>query len=265
MDPKPHGHEDLETVRRTFEAFGRDDPLYAALTRAETRGNRWDPEAFFQTGRAQIAKVMAYVAGLGLDPPRGRALDFGCGAGRLTQGLAEHFEEAVGVDIAESMIETARSFNQHGERVRYEVNTAPDLRRFPDASFDFIYTNKVLQHIPPEYQERYVAEFVRLLTPRGLAVFQLRNGPRIRPGSLRAWLYTLNRRHFRRLAQRLRGRAPYEMHYLARERVEEIVAAAGGRVLDVVDLSSRRPGKSLRFCVARRSAPDLAGAAAPRA
>ena len=243
----------LEAVRRTFEAFGAEDPLYAALTRSECAGQRWDPEAFFATGRAQIARVMAYVAGLGLAPGRERALDFGCGAGRLTQGLAEHFASAVGVDIAASMVETAQRYNRHGERVRYVVNTAPDLRIFDDSSFDFIYTNKVLQHIPPEYQAGYVQEFVRLLRPGGVAVFQMRNGPRIRPGSVRAWLYTLNRRHIRRIAQRLRGRAPYEMHYLARSRVEELVAAAGGRVIDVVDLSAGQRGKSLRYCVGRQA------------
>lgn len=243
--------EELEKVRQVFERFGSEDPLYAALTRNELRGNRWDPDEFFATGRAQIQRVMEYVAALGLAPGRGRALDFGCGAGRLTQGLAEHFHEAVGVDIAESMVNAARGFNRHGERVSFLVNTAPDLGLFPAGSFDFVYTNKVLQHIPPDIQERYVGEFVRVLRPGGVAVFQMRNGPRIRPGSLRAVLYTLNRRHFRRFAQRIRGRAPYEMHYLARARVEECVAAAGGRIVDVVDLSPHRPGKSLRYCATR--------------
>lgn len=247
----PAAEKDLAAVRRTFESFGLDDPMYAALTRSECRGNRWDPEAFFETGRTHVRRVMEYVGSLGVEPARGHALDFGCGAGRLTQGLAEHFDAVTGVDIAESMVEAARRFNQHGERVRYVTNAAPDLRIFPDASFDFIYTVKVLQHIPPELQTRYVSEFVRLLRPGGLAVFQMRNGPRIRPGSARARLYALNRKYLRRLLQRLRGRAPYEMHYLARSRVEEVVVTAGGRIIDVVDLSARRPGKSLRYCVAK--------------
>ncbi len=37
------------------------------------------------------------------------------------------------------------------------------LRSFQDNSFDFIYSNIVLQHIEPDVSERYVREFVRLL------------------------------------------------------------------------------------------------------
>ncbi len=241
----------LEPVRRVFEAFGREDPLYAALSRKRYRGNRWDPEEFFRTGREEIARVMEYLAGSGVRPAGGRALDFGCGVGRLTQALAEHFDRVVGVDIARSMIERAREFDTHGGRVRYVVNTASDLWDFGDASFDFVYSNKVLQHIPPEAQATYVEEFVRVLRPGGVAVFQTRNGPGIRPGTPRAWLYMLNRRYLRRLFQRIRGRPPYEMHYIAQARVEEAVREAGGRVVDVVDLSEGTPRKSLRYCVRR--------------
>ena len=241
----------LRSVRGVFEGLGRDDPMYAALSRNASRGNRWDPEAFFETGRTEIGDVMSYVASLGLPLQRGRALDFGCAVGRLTQALADHFRETVGVDIATSMVERAREYNAHGDRVTYVANAAPDLSLFDSASFDFIYSNKVLQHIPPENQLGYMREFVRVLRPGGVAVFQTRNGPVVRPGTPRALLYRLNRMYFRRFAQRIRGRPAYEMHYAARARVEEEVCAAGGRIVDVVDLSRGRPSKSLRYCVVR--------------
>lgn len=246
---------DLEAVRRTFEQFGRTDPLYAALSRRGRQHNRWDPEAFFETGRREIDSVLDRIAQLGVRPVAGRALDFGCAVGRLTQALGVHFAEAVGVDIAEAMVARAREYNQHGERVSYIVNTGPDLRVLADASFDFIYTNKVLQHIPPAHQATFIAEFVRLLRPGGVAVFQTRNGPLIRPATLRAWLYTLNRVHIRRLTQRLRRRPPYEMHYIARSLVEQVVTAAGGRMLAVDDLSAGRPNRSLRYIIEREPAP----------
>jgi SAM-dependent methyltransferase len=240
----------LDEVRRVYEKLGREDPLYAVLTSHGMRGNRWDPETFFATGRQEVDGVLAYLHGLGRRPAGGRALDFGCGVGRLTQALAEHFDHVVGVDISYTMVEAAQRFDRHDGRVRYLVNTEPDLRLLEDASFDFVYSSITLQHIPPEPAARYVAEFIRVLRPGGLAVFQARNGPLIRPGTLRALLYRLRREHFRRFWQRLRGRLPYEMHALARPRVEEVVAAAGGRLLDVVDLD-RRPGRSYRYCATR--------------
>lgn len=245
------GGSSLEPVREVFEDFGRDDPMYAALTRGGRDNNRWDPVEFFENGRQEIRDVLLYLGSLGLEPARGRALDFGCAVGRLTQALGDHFEEVVGIDIAESMVEAARRYDRHEGRVTYLQNSRPDLALLESGSFDFVYTNKVLQHIPPGPQAAYIREFMRVLRPGGVAVFQLRNGPRIRPGSLRARIYTLNRRHFRRLAQRVRGRKPYEMHYLARATVEQAVTDAGGRVADVVDVSRARPNKSLRYCAVK--------------
>lgn len=242
---------DLGPVREAFERFGAEDPMHAALTRAGTEDNRWDPEAFFENGRQEITDLLEYVGSLTAELRRDRALDFGCAVGRLTQALADHFREAVGVDIASAMIEAARAHNRHGGRVRYILNTAPDLDLLETASFDLVYTNKVLQHIPPAAQYAYIREFMRVLRPGGVAVFQTRNGPRIEPGTPRALLYTINRRYIRRLSQRLRGRVPYEMHFVARARVEEEVARAGGRTVDVVDLSRGRAGKSLRYCAVR--------------
>lgn len=238
---------ELDPVREAFEAWGRDDPLYAVLTSRNRRGNRWDPGAFFERGRQEMGEVVTYLGKLGLQLGIRHALDFGCGVGRLTQALAEDFEDVIGVDIARSMVEKAREFNRHGPRVRYIVNTAPDLALFGDDRFDFVYSSKVLQHIPPAVVETYVREFFRVLRPGGVAVFQMRSGPRVEPGSLRAGLYSLRRRRLRRLWQRIRGRAPYEMHYLARERIEEIVAEAGATLLDVQDVSRGR-GKSFRYC-----------------
>ena len=73
----------------------------------------------------------------------------------------------VGVDVAASMIEHARELNRHGERCTYISNSADDLSIFADGTFDFILTELVLQHLPPELMFRYVGEFVRVLRPGG--------------------------------------------------------------------------------------------------
>ena len=71
--------------------------------------------------------MLGEVEASGLRVPHHQALDFGCGVGRLTQALAEHFERVAGVDIAASMIARARQENRHGDRVRYVVNERSDL------------------------------------------------------------------------------------------------------------------------------------------
>jgi SAM-dependent methyltransferase len=241
----------LEHVRQVYEELGREDPMYAALTSARHSGNRWDPEAFFRRGREEITHVLDYLGALGLSRGTGSALDFGCGAGRLTQALADHFARVTGIDISSTMIENARRWDRHEGRVDYVVNTRPDLGTLSDASFDLVYSAKTLQHIPPANAANYIREFMRVLRPGGIAIFQLRNGPRILPGTIRAWLYHVRRHHLRRLARRIRRRPLYEMHYLARSQVEAAIHEGGGRTVDVVDLSRGRPGRSLRFCAIR--------------
>jgi hypothetical protein len=58
-------------------------------------------------------------------------------------------------------------------RVTFHHNPAPDLRLFDDHTFTFIYSTLVLQHMAPALSRGYVAEFLRVLAPRGLAVFQV--------------------------------------------------------------------------------------------
>lgn len=254
----------LDFVKRTYEKWGSVDPMYAVLTRHDRAGSRWDTGEFFHHGRQEVAAVAADLEALGIRLC-GRALDFGCGVGRLSQALAEHVDEVLGVDIAKSMVEAARSHNSHPDRVRYLVNSRPDLAILDDASFDFVYSNITLQHIPPRYARTYICEFFRVVRPGGCVLFQMRSGPRIRPGSLRAFLYRLNREHVRHILQRLRGRPPYEIHFIAREQVEQLIADAGGRLVDVAEVGGRRR-RNYRYCAIRPAgpAPTTASAGAPR-
>jgi SAM-dependent methyltransferase len=239
----------LEHVRKVYEELGREDPMYGVLTADRFRGNRWDPEEFFARGRAEIDELLGYTERLGWRLERGAALDFGCGVGRLTQALAEHFEEVVGVDISSTMIGAARRHDKHPDRIRFIVNATADLAVLESASFDLIYSNITLQHVPPAAVEAYIGEFVRLLRPGGLAIFQMRSGPRIERGTLRAHLYTLRREYLRRFWKRLMGRPAYEMHFLAPSRIAEVVSWHGGRIIDIVDVSKAKNGASLRYCV----------------
>ena len=155
--------------------------MWAVLTGPLGADRRWDPEAFFRTGVDEIDAVLARVAALGGPAGPGRALDFGCGLGRLTQPLARRFGGADGVDIAEGMIRRARELNRAGDACRYHLNERDDLAVFADGQFDFVYSSIVLQHMEPRYSERYIREFFRLLAPGGIAVFQIPAEPAVDP------------------------------------------------------------------------------------
>jgi len=242
----------LGVVKDTYEKLGQDDPLYAILSQKRFRHNRWDLGEFFQTGKREIREVLQYVDRLGLPLQQQRALDFGCGVGRLSQALADHFERVVGVDISQSMVRRAEQCNVHGNRVRYLANAADNLEILDDDSFDFIYSNITLQHIPPESAGEYIREFFRVLRRGGLAVFQVPSGRPYKAGSLAAWIYMVRRRYLRRIWKMARGLPPVEIHYIARARVEHIVHQSGGRIVDIVDVGKgRRRGRNFRYCATK--------------
>lgn len=166
----------MDELQRSWDELGKVDPLWAILGDPDKMGGRWDLHEFFKTGEEEVAAVLQYVDSLHLPLARRRALDFGCGVGRVTRALGRHFEECSGVDIAPSMIRLAQEYNRQGSRCQYYLNESDDLRLFDDNRFDFIYSSNVLQHIHPRYSRNYLKEFVRLLAPGGVLVFQIPSG-----------------------------------------------------------------------------------------
>ena len=98
----------LKDVQKTYEAYGKEDPLYAVLSRKDAKDNKWDADEFYATGRQEIADAMSHLAKLGVEVNKGRAMDFGCGVGRLTQALCQDFSKAVGNLLSAGRIELVR-------------------------------------------------------------------------------------------------------------------------------------------------------------
>jgi len=162
----------LWQVQRHWDELAKADPFWAVLTDSGREGKRWTIDEFFSTG---VAEAGADVDRARQQEPRlarTSALDFGCGAGRLTRGLAQHFARVTGVDISGRMIALARDHNRDA-RVSFIHNPRPHLRVFPGGSFDFVYSRITLQHIAPKYTKGYLREFVRVLAPGGVLLIQV--------------------------------------------------------------------------------------------
>jgi len=171
----------LRGVASSWESYAKGDPLWAVLTWPDKKGNKWNPEDFFAVGRRDVEALLAYLQSIGASPRLGRALDFGSGAGRLSQALAAHFAEVHGVDISPSMVRTAVKLNRYPRRCQFHLNKTEDLRLFPDNTFDFILSLITLQHVPRKYALQYIAEFVRTTAPGGIIVFQVPDSQRDAP------------------------------------------------------------------------------------
>ena len=207
-------------------------------------------EEFFPTGQADVSRLFERLSASGLEPVPGRALDFGCGLGRITQALAGRFDEVDGVDIAASMIEGATRLNHHGARCRYHLNRAPDLRLFPDRTFDLVHSVMTLQHMVPRLALEYVGEFVRVIKVGGVLAFQIPCGP---APTLKALVRTLMPTFARRLYWRLRRRHPIEMFSIPSARVNERLHLAGAVTKGAHPETSAGPNYRSIFYLATRT------------
>lgn len=246
----PGMSRELERLRATWGALGKDDPLWAILSHPGKRGGGWNLDEFFAAGESEIAVLEPYLAHFGLPQQRDRALDFGCGVGRVTRALATRFAAVIGVDVSASMIARARELNARFSNIHFVENPHAHLGFAADASVDLVYSHLTLQHIPPELQATYLAEFMRVLAPDGLAVLQfacgfdstwrgrlLRALPNRALNPLRRWVH--------------RRRTVFEMHVLAESEVERIIATHGRRVIHIEDIPSAGAGyHGRRFFIA---------------
>jgi SAM-dependent methyltransferase len=156
-----------------WEDAARKDPLWAILSDPAKKDRGWKLGEFFETGRREISLLLHQLEALGASPRRGTALDFGCGVGRLSQALAPSFDRVTGIDISPTMVRLADLLNQWPNKVQYLLNADANLSVVPSESQDFIYSDVVLQHVPPEQARRFIGEFFRVLSRGGVVVFQL--------------------------------------------------------------------------------------------
>jgi SAM-dependent methyltransferase len=239
-------------VVRRWTRLGAADPLWAALT-GPGRG-RWDPVEFLRTGRVEVAGVLELLARRGVAPKLGAALDFGCGPGRLTAGLAAAgFGRVVGVDVAPTMLARARELVDD-DRCEFVLDTGEELATVPDASMDLVYSSRVLQHLPPQLARGYVRHFLRVAAPGGLVVFQLPQGPVGPVGTLMRALPA---------AALDRARSGMPMHGADPAAVTRAIAAAGGVTVAIEEDAGAGPRWRSHLYIARSS--DAAADGAPGA
>jgi len=225
----------LDKINKDWTKLGEKDPLWAVLVDPSKRNGGWDPDEFLATGQREVDVALARLDQFGGTPvTRETALDFGCGAGRLSQALAKHYEKVIGIDISAPMLATARRLDRTGGRCVFVHNTRPELATIPDASVDLVFTSLVLQHVPPDLAETYLREFGRVIRPGGALVALM-------PAATRATIKGLVFRYAPHqvvalLQKRVLGYpAPMRMTTIPTDQMRAILAGAGLVVLGAAE------------------------------
>ena len=91
-----------------------------------------------------------------------RALDLGCGDGRLTAEMADAGAKPVGVEIADAALDRARaSYSELDFRLAPIEGPLP----FEDGSFELVWASEVIEHVADT--ARWLSEARRVLAPGG--------------------------------------------------------------------------------------------------
>lgn len=176
---------------KTWDELAKLDPLWIILVRPGKKHGGWDPVEFFLTGEREISAILEKCAHFGIAPRSyDRVLDFGCGVGRLTRAWSVKFSHCVGVDVSAEMVRLAQQLNKGFPNCEFVTNDSDHLP-FPDDSFDLVSSFIVLQHLSSQREIlAWIAEFVRVLRPGGVIIFQLPDRPSFRrsiQGRRRLW------------------------------------------------------------------------------
>lgn len=164
-----------------WRELGESQPYWGVLTQPDYRTENLTAaslETFYATGAEYIEGVVEQLERLTGARPSGRGLDFGCGAGRLTEAMSAYCD-AIGYDISPGMLAKAR---ERGGKGTY-------VGEMPAGPFDWINTFIVLQHIPPARGMGLIEQLMERLAPGGHLSLQVTiwREPHLIPPSASGW------------------------------------------------------------------------------
>jgi SAM-dependent methyltransferase len=186
----------LSATDRQWIKWAKENPYYGVLGIESTAVD--DPEVkarFFETGRDDLRRAIEGVEAMFGLINRGAALDFGCGVGRILKSMAREFRTTWGVDVADEMLETARKNCRSVGDVRL-AKSVSDVAA-SGASFDFVHSYIVLQHIRPRQGIPIIIDLIKLLKPGGLFALHFTIGDsRIKTRRLNYFRYRIRPLHW---------------------------------------------------------------------
>lgn len=160
-------------VRRAAHLLHKKGALTVGPNHKAPRLGGEASEQFFENGRRQVARLARDVeTHTGCTFESRRALDFGCGVGRLALPLAERCEYVYGLDVSHPSLDAAAKRAKHRRLSNVEWLDATRLAEL-SGRYDLVISLLVFQHIPSREGERIFDMLVKGLRPDGVGAIQL--------------------------------------------------------------------------------------------
>jgi SAM-dependent methyltransferase len=213
----------IEKIREAWSHLGNEKPHYSVLTNQQYLPENLDAsiDTFWATGMQEAAILQKVLARYGLSELSGKScVEYGCGVGRVTMGLANCFGQVHGYDISSGHLAVAR------ERVvtlgvsNVCFHSCADSVLMDLEPCDCFYSRIVFQHNPPPVIAGLIRKALDSLNTGGIALFQV---PTYGVGytfQLEKWLKAKNE-------------LGMEMHCLPQPVIFKLIADSGCELLEV--------------------------------
>jgi len=150
--------------------------------------------------------------------PMGRILDFGCGIGRIHNGLklfdSKPFDYYVGLDISPHYLSIFRKSNPNVCLVLVKDLKIPLLAN----DFDTIICYSVFTHMYPKHMDDILKEFNRVIKPKGRALISIFEREVVGVEEIHNWV-TIERQTFLDLCEKHKFKVIGERNVPSREYV----------------------------------------------
>jgi 2-polyprenyl-3-methyl-5-hydroxy-6-metoxy-1,4-benzoquinol methylase len=162
---------------KDWEKWGATDPYFGVLSNEKFRKDGLSESTkkeFFATGVAHVEKVFQLIKdNFNQECKPKRALDFGCGVGRIALPLAERTEQTLGVDVSQSMLAEATSNAMSAGISNIDFVLSDDDLAKIEGDFDLIHSYIVLQHISWSRGRTLLQQLAGKVSPDGYLAVHL--------------------------------------------------------------------------------------------
>lgn len=128
---------------------------------------------FLQSGRRSLEDLEQALKAVGDTLSKHeRILEFGCGCGRIMRWMEDlgSTRDLVGTDIDTRAIEWA---SENLPFARFDVNQGLPPMGYREGEFDLVVNHSVFTHLDEGYQDQWLAELQRIVSPNGLLVLSI--------------------------------------------------------------------------------------------
>lgn len=133
----------------------------------------WDPQGEFKTLHDVNPLRIRFIQDFA-DLQGKRIVDVGCGGGILTEGLAKHGADALGIDLSEDLLDIAELHGlESGISASYKKISAEKLAEQQPNSFDHVTCMEMLEHVPDPGS--IISACSKMVKPGGMVFFSTLN------------------------------------------------------------------------------------------